>query len=91
MQAEDVFRNANDRVAEKARELGWRFPVPFLCECSERHCFGRIEVTRAEYERLRSHPERYMTLPGHEVEGAVLLERTERVAYAEKLRSYRSA
>ena len=91
MQAEEVFRSANDRVAEKARELGWRFPVPFLCECSERRCFERIELTRAEYERLRSHPERYMTLPGHEVEDGAVIEKAERVAYVEKLCSYRSA
>jgi len=90
VQAEDVFRSANDRIAEKGRELGWRFPVPFLCECSERRCFARVELTLEEYERLRSHPQRYMALPGHEVEGAVLLEETERVAYAEKLYSYRS-
>jgi hypothetical protein len=91
MQAEEVFRSANERVAEKARELGWRFPVPFLCESSERRCFGRIKLTRAEYELLRSHPERYMTLPGHEVEDGVVIEEAARVAYVEKLCSYRSA
>ena len=85
MQAEDVFRSANDRIAEKGRELGWRFPIPFLCECSERRCFGRIELTLEEYEQLRSHPQRYLTLPGHEVEGALLVERNERVAFSEKL------
>jgi len=89
VQAEEVFRSANDRVAEKARELGWRFPVPFLCECSERRCFGRIELTREEYEQLRSHPERFMTLPGHEVEGAILLGEAERVAYVKKLHATR--
>ena len=85
VQAEDVFRSANDRIAEKGRELGWRFPIPFLCECSERRCFGRIELTLEEYEQLRSHPQRYLTLPGHEVEGALLVERNERVAFSEKL------
>jgi hypothetical protein len=83
VQVEEVFRSANDRIAEKGRELGWRFPVPFLCECSERRCFGRVELTLEEYEQLRSHPERYMTLPSHEVEGAVPLEGTGRVACAE--------
>ena len=82
---EEVFRSANDRIAEKGRELGWRISVPFLCECSERRCFGRVELTLEEYELLRSHPQRYLTVPGHEVEGAVLLEQNERVAYAEKL------
>jgi hypothetical protein len=85
VQAEEVFRIANDRIAEKGRELGWRFPVPFLCECSERRCFGRLELTLEEYEQVRSHPQRYLTLPGHEVRGAFLVERNERVALAEKL------
>ena len=85
MQAEEVFRSANDRIAEKGRELGWSFPIPFLCECSERSCFARIDLTLEEYEQLRSHPQRYLTVPGHEVEDAVILEQNERVAHAEKL------
>ena len=85
MQAEDVFRRANQRIAEKARELRWSFPVPFLCECSERRCFAPILLTLEEHEQVRSHPQRYVTLPGHEVEGALLVEQDERVASAEKL------
>jgi hypothetical protein len=78
VQTEEIFRRANERIAEKGRELGWRYPIPFLCECSERRCFGRVELTLEEYEQLRSHQERYVTLPGHEVEGAFLLEEAER-------------
>jgi hypothetical protein len=85
VQAEAVFRNANDRIADLAREHGWRFPVPFLCECSEQRCFARIELTLEEYEQVRAHPQRYLTLPGHKVVGAFLIERDERVAFAEKL------
>jgi hypothetical protein len=83
--AEDVFRAANQHIAAKARELRWRFPVPFLCECSERHCFARIDLTLDEHEQVRSHPQRYVTLLGHEVEGALLVEQDERVAFVEKL------
>lgn len=85
MQVEEVFRSANDRIAEKGRELGWRFPVPFLCECSDQRCFGRVDLTLDEYQQVRAHPQRYLTLPGHEVEGAFLVEHDERVALAEKL------
>jgi hypothetical protein len=85
MQVEEAFRSANERIAEKGRELGWMFPVPFLCECSERRCFGRVELTLEEYERVRSHPQRYLTLPGHEVVDAFLVEHKECVAFAEKL------
>ena len=85
MQTEEVFRRANDRIAELARVHAWRFPVPFLCECSERRCFARVELTLAEYERVRSHPQRYLTAQGHEVDGAFLIDHKVHVAFAEKL------
>ena len=85
VQTEDIVRSANDRIAEKARELGWRFPVPFVCECSDIRCFARLELTLETYEELRAHPQRYLTVPGHEVAGAVVIEQTECFALAEKL------
>jgi hypothetical protein len=85
VQAEDVFRSANERIAEKGRELGWRFPVPFLCECADTHCFARLELPLEVYEDLRSDPQLYLTAPGHEIPGAIVMERTESFALAEKL------
>ena len=85
MHAEDVFRSVNDRIAEKGWQLGWRFPGPFLCECSDMHCFARLELTLEAYEELRSNPQRYLTVPGHEVAEAKVIEQTERFAVAEKL------
>jgi hypothetical protein len=85
MHAEDVFRSVNDRIAEKGSELGWRLPGPFLCECSDIHCFARLELTLDAYAELRSHTGRYLTVPGHEVKKTVVIEQTERVAFAERL------
>jgi hypothetical protein len=85
MRAEDVFRSVNDRIAEKASQLGLQFPWPFLCECSDMSCFARLELTLEAYEELRSHPERYLTVPGHEVAKTVVVEQFERVAFAERL------
>jgi hypothetical protein len=84
MRTEDVFRNVNDRIAEKGSQLGWRFPGPFLCECSDMRCFARLELTLEAYAELRSHPQRYLTVPGHEIAKAVVIEQTERVAFAER-------
>jgi hypothetical protein len=39
VQVEDVFRDANEQVAAKARALEYRTPIPFLCECSDPRCF----------------------------------------------------
>lgn len=67
MRVEDVFRDANTRVAAKARELKMQGPIPFLCECSDNHCFAHIHLSLAQYDELRSDPSRYLTVPGHEV------------------------
>jgi hypothetical protein len=85
VQAEDVFRSANDHIADMGRELGWRFPVPFLCECADTHCCARLELTLEVYEDLRSEPQRYLTAPRHEIPGARVIEQTESFALAEKL------
>jgi hypothetical protein len=85
MRAEDVFRNVNDRIAEKALELGMALPGPFLCECSDIRCFARLELTLDDYGELRSHPGRYLTAPGHKVAKAVVIEQTDQLAFAEKL------
>ena len=63
VQTEDVFRRANEEIADLARKQGWRFPVPFLCECADRHCFARLELTLEVYERVRSNRQRYLTAP----------------------------
>lgn len=70
MRAEDVFRQANERVAAKASELELAYPIPFLCECRDPHCFARISLTVEEYEQARSDPRRYLTIPGHETSTA---------------------
>lgn len=85
MQTEDVFRRANEEIADLGRKHGWRFPVPFLCECADRRCFTRLELTLAVYEDLRADPERYLTAPGHEIPAAVVIEQTESYALTEKL------
>ena len=85
MEIENVFRNANDRIAGKAAELAWHDPIPFLCECSDSHCFGRLELTLDEYGSVRAHSEQYLMKPGHQLSGGFVLEQDERLAVAEKL------
>ena len=66
MRTEDVFRQANESVAAKAGQLKFGYPIPFLCECRDRHCFAGISLTLEDYERVRSDPRRYLTVAGHE-------------------------
>lgn len=85
MLAEDVFRDANERIAEKARELALDQPIPFLCECSDERCFGRLLLDPKEYEDVRSDAQRYLTIPGHEISGAMVIASDDRFALAEKI------
>ena len=79
-----VFREANESIAAKARELQMEPPIPFLCECSDRRCFARIPLTIDEYEEARAGPQRYLTTSGHRVDGALIIAQDEHFALAEK-------
>jgi hypothetical protein len=65
LQVEGFFRDANDAIAEKAREIAFAGPVPFLCECADTSCRRLIPVSIGEYEAVRAHPARFVTLPSH--------------------------
>jgi hypothetical protein len=42
-------------------------PVGFRCECARLGCNRLVELTVREYEEVRSHPRRFVVLPGHEL------------------------
>ena len=85
MPPEDVFREANEEIAEKARELELQQPIPFLCECSDKRCFAHVFLTLEQYADARSDPQRYLTIAGHEVVGAMVIAKHDRFALAEKI------
>src|ERR1700733_16049578 len=41
-------------------------PVGFRCECARLGCNRLVELTVREYEEVRSHPRRFVMVPGHE-------------------------
>ena len=84
METENVFREANESIAAKARELRMEPPIPFLCECSDQRCFARISLTIEEYDEARARPQRYLTTSGHRVDGASIIAQDEHFALAEK-------
>ena len=48
---------------------------PFLCECADDDCFGRIEITTWRYEDIHAEERRYVILPGHmRIAGEAILE-----------------
>jgi len=69
---QQVFRSANERLSGVI-EAGVvsADPVPFLCECADEECMGRVDLTLDEYRELRSHERQFVMLHGHaRTEGA---------------------
>ena len=61
------FRDANDRIRNRAEELGVEMErIPFLCECPIEGCMEILHLTRGEYASVREHPRHFITAVGHE-------------------------
>ena len=39
--------------------------IPFLCECADGDCMGRVEITAWRYDDIHAKDRRYVILPGH--------------------------
>jgi hypothetical protein len=40
-------------------------PVPFLCECADENCCGRVELTPSQWEVVSAAPNHYVMIAGH--------------------------
>jgi hypothetical protein len=60
---EETFRSANEVLAEAAEQSDGK--IPFLCECADDLCLGRVELTQTEYEDVRAHTDRFVIIAGH--------------------------
>lgn len=60
-----LFRAINEEIDDagngRARE--------YVCECADTACTETIRLTHEEYEAIRADDDRYVLVPGHEVEG----------------------
>ena len=85
---ETLFREVNERV--KSVSEGFAEPeamAEFVCECGDDSCAARIQMSLAEYERVRSSPIRFVIVPGHELpEVERVVEENDRFTVVEKLR-----
>jgi len=63
VRAADV-RQANDRIAEKAKRMRFVSRVPMICECGA-DCRAVVMVSLEDYHALRRDPEAFLTAPGH--------------------------
>ena len=63
---EAIFRDANEKIHARARELAFEGPIPFICECADGRCRKIVPLTFAEYDFVRAQPTRFFVVPGHE-------------------------
>jgi hypothetical protein len=66
---EDVFRKVNEGIERGQWPGEPTTPVSFRCECAQLGCNMLLSLTLEEYERVRSHPRRFLVLRGHELPG----------------------
>ena len=61
------FRYANGRFVDAVNDSATHDGrlIPFLCECAEDACMGRIEITAWRYEDIHTKERQYVILPGH--------------------------
>jgi hypothetical protein len=65
---EGLFREVNEGIqrgqwpGDDTELFGYR------CECGRLGCNALVPLAPREYERIRSHPKRFVMLPGHELE-----------------------
>jgi hypothetical protein len=58
-----LLRDVNTRIRVVAATPG---TTEFLCECANNACIEGIQLTLAEYERIRSSPTSYAVAVGHD-------------------------
>jgi hypothetical protein len=63
--AEVNGRQVNEAIERGTRDAG---AAVFVCECGTLGCTCTVELTIAEYEDVRSGFERFLVVPGHELE-----------------------
>jgi hypothetical protein len=60
---QSLFRDVNERIEHLA---GSASSATFVCECLQEDCDERVSLTLEEYEDVRSSPNRFFVLDGHE-------------------------
>lgn len=79
-----LFREVNERIEKIAEDFGVDGQNLLLCECGNPQCIQRIELTAAEYERVRAHASRFLVALNHEnPETESILEQNDRFAVVE--------
>lgn len=60
-----AFRIGNERLRGAVGARAGGEPIPFLCECTDETCMGRVDLTLDEYRSIRRHENRFVILRDH--------------------------
>lgn len=90
---EGLTRTVNEQVATLDARAGWAGSdrlFDFHCECGRTDgCSERLQMTLAEYERVRQQQDRFAVVPGHETdEVELVVQRAERFYIVDKRDAY---
>jgi len=69
---EVAFRDANESIDARRRELELGGATPYLCECDDEGCTQLVRLTLSQYRDVRSGPRRFVIAPGHSTSGNVV-------------------
>ncbi|MGH3050767.1 MAG: hypothetical protein ACRDLK_11465 [Gaiellaceae bacterium] len=67
---EALFREVNENIQKVAQQVAAareEHVYEYCCECANVGCSERVELTTAEYERLRADATRFAPVEGHEL------------------------
>ena len=62
---EAVFKSVNEEIEGRSEDSPRA--QEYVCECADTGCSATIRLTHPQYEHVRSEPNWYAVLPGHEV------------------------
>jgi hypothetical protein len=61
-----LFRLGNERLRGAVGEqVSGANRIPFLCECADESCNGRVELPIGEWEEIARKPRHYVMVSGH--------------------------
>ena len=63
---EALAREVNEAIERGQWPGEEKEPAAYRCECARSDCNRLIELTPAEYERVRERPRQFFVVPGHE-------------------------
>ena len=71
---EVLFREANEKLSAKRKELDLGGETPYLCECGDPGCTELVRLSFEQYEHVRSHAGWFLIAPGHDAGEARVVE-----------------